>query len=452
MKKNNDLTRRAFLATTTTTAAWAITGFAAPNTAKVIPGKLSPNEKMNVAAIGSGGKGLSDIMNVSHENVVALADPDWKNAAESFARLPDAKQYKDYRIMLEKHPEIDACTISTPDHTHAPAAFMAMNMGKHVYVQKPLTHTVAEARLLRQLAKDTGVVTQMGNQGRSNNGCRDLAEMLWDGAIGEVREVHAWSNRPIWPQGMKKRPKAKDVPEHMDWDLWLGCAPERPYHPAYAPFRWRGWWDFGCGALGDMACHIMDTPNLALKLGEATTFSVEAVSQEGLTDEAAPNKSVIKYEFPARGDMPPVTIYWHDGDNLPPRPEGIPEDQEIGGGDNGSLFIGSDGFLTAGTYSGEARFLPMERNKDYKRPEQTLARVKDENHAQNWIDGCKGGDAPSSNFEYSAPFTEFVNFGNVALRAGKKLEYDRVSGKITNDTSLNHHLTKEYRKGWELPC
>ena len=451
MKKHNDINRRAFLASTTTTAAWAMTGFAAPNAAKVVPGKISPNEKMNVAAIGSGGKGLSDIMACRNENVVALADPDWKNAAESFARLPDAKQYKDYRIMLEKHPEIDACTISTPDHTHAPAAYMAMNMGKHVYVQKPLTHTVAEARLLQGLAKETGVVTQMGNQGRSNNGCRDLAEMLWDGAIGEVREVHAWSNRPIWPQGMGKRPRGKEVPEHMDWDLWLNCAPETPYHQAYAPFRWRGWWDYGCGAMGDMACHIMDTPNLALKLYEAKTFSVEPVSQEGLTDLAAPKKSVIKYEFPARGDLPPVTIYWHDGGNMPPRPEDLPEETEMGEGANGSFFIGDKGYLTCGTYSGGVRLL-ADHAQDYKAPEQTLARVKDENHAQNWIDGCKGGDTPSSNFDYAAPFTEFINFGNIALRAGKKLDYDRVEGKIINEPSMNNLLTKEYRKGWELPC
>ena len=255
---NSTRTRRAFLATTTTTV--ALTGCATKmNTARVVPGVVSPMEKINVAGIGVGGMGRGDINGCTRENVVALCDVDWDRAGESFYKIPKAKQYKDYRVMLEEMgSEIDAVTVSTPDHTHAPAAYMAMKMGKHVRVQKPLTHTIKEARLLADTAKEMGVITQMGNQGHSGDGVRDLCEMLWSGAIGEVREAHAWTNRPVWPQGIDHRLKKQETPETMDWDLWLGTAPVVDYNGGYAPFAWRGWWDYGCGAIGDMAFHIMD--------------------------------------------------------------------------------------------------------------------------------------------------------------------------------------------------
>jgi predicted dehydrogenase len=448
------LSRRAFLAATTTTTAVALSSCTTTNSARVVPKKVSPNEKINVAAIGAGGKGLSDILNCHKldENVVALADPDWNRAGEGFYKLPKAKQFKDYREMLEQMPEIDACTISTPDHTHAPAAYMAMNLGKHIYVQKPLTHTIAEARLLTQVAEKTGVVTQMGNQGNSGNGVRDMCEMFWDGAIGDVQKVYTWTNRPVWPQGIKDPLPGEAVPETMDWDLWIGGAPTRAYNAKYAPFNWRGWWDFGCGALGDMACHIMDAPYRALKLDEAKSYTVELVQQEGNTDQTAPNTSVIKYSFPARAGMPPVELFWYDGKLPVPYPEGLPEGEKLGGGSNGSLLIGADGMLTAGTYGGEARFLPSARMKDYKRPAQTLARVEGENHTKNWIDGIKGGAKPGSSFDYSGPFTEMVNFGNLTVRTGKKLDWDVVEGRVTNDKDAATLISKEYRKGWELPC
>ena len=448
--RESKMTRRAFLAAATTTATLAFSGWAAkPNTARVIPRKLSPNEKLNIAGIGVGGMGRSDIMNCRSENIVALCDVDWKKAEETFHDLPDPKKYKDYRKMLEEmDKEIDAVTVSTPDHMHAPAAYMAMMMGKHVRVQKPLTHTIAEARLLAKTAKETGVVTQMGNQGHAGDGVRELCEMVWAGAIGEVKEAHIWTNRPIWPQGMPKPLPGRPVPEELDWDLWIGVAPMRPYNPGYAPFKWRGWWDFGCGAIGDMACHIMDPAFWSLKLGEAPEYSVEVLTQEDMTEQSPPKKSIIKFTFPARADMGPVDIYWYDGGLLPPRPEGVPEDQKLGDGDNGSLFIGTKGVMTSGCYGGESRLLPDELMQDYKRPEPTIPRIPDGNSYANWIACCKSGQQACSDFSYAGPLTEVANMGNVALLAGEKIVFDVASMKIKNNRAANRLLTKKYRKGW----
>ncbi len=449
----HELTRRAFLAAATTTAAAAV-GCARVNTATVVPGKHSPNEKINVAGIGVGGKGLGDIMSCRRENVVALCDPDKERAGEAFYRLPKAQQYADYRKMFdEMGDQIDACTISTPDHSHAPAAYLAMNLGKHVYVQKPLTHTVAEARLLTRLAAEKGVITQMGNQGHCGDGVRQLCEMLWADAIGDVSEAHIWTNRPIWPQGMMQRPAGEPVPETLDWDLWIGPAPMNPYSKEYAPWVWRGWWDFGCGASGDMACHIMDPAFWSLKLYEAESYTVKMVSQEGMTELSPPLKSVIQYQFPARGAMPPVTVYWHDGGNQPERPESIPADQKLGDGDNGSLFIGTSGYLTAGEYGGEARLMPDEKMAEYTKPDPTIPRIPGENPYQNWLDCIRSGEQPASNFSYAGPLTEVANMGNVALHAaGKTLEIDVKQLRVVNDADANQLLTKEYRAGWELPC
>ncbi|HOM48822.1 MAG TPA: Gfo/Idh/MocA family oxidoreductase, partial [Candidatus Hydrogenedentes bacterium] len=420
------LTRRAFLSTATTTA--LVAGYASGNplvnTARVIPRKLSPNERLNIASIGVGGMGHGDVMKCRSENIVALCDVDFKRAEETFYRLPKAKQYKDFRVMLEEmDKEIDAVTVSTPDHIHAPAAYLAMTMGKHVRVQKPMTQTIAEARLLAKTAKETGVVTAMGNQGHSGNGIREMCEIIWSGAIGQIRESHTWTDRPIWPQGIANRPAAQPVPEHLDWDLWLGPAPWREYSAEYLPFNWRGWLDFGCGAIGDMACHIVDPVFWALKLYEAPSYTVEVVQQTGLTQETFPNSSIIKYEFPARGDMDPVTVYWYDGGLLPKRPEGVPENEKLGDGENGSLFIGTDGVLTTGTYGGDTRMLPAERMKDFTMPTPTLERIPDENPYMHWINACKNGTEAVSPFSYAGPLTEFANMGNVALLAGAKIEF-----------------------------
>jgi len=260
---------------------------------------------------------------------------------------------------------------------------------------------------------------------------RELCEMLWAGAIGEVKEAHIWTNRPIWPQGIEKPLAEKPVPETMDWDLWIGSAPFRPYNPGYAPFKWRGWWDFGCGAIGDMACHIMDPAFWSLKLGEAPRYTVEVLEQNGMNKQTAPKKSIIKYEFPERGDantpggrMGPVVVYWYDGGRMPKRPEGVPENQKLGDGDNGSLFIGSKGAMTSGCYGGESRLLPDERMKDYKRPDPYIPRVPGGNPYLNWLACCKTGEKAVSDFSYAGPLTEVANMGNVALWAGKKIEFD----------------------------
>ena len=452
---NHHFSRRAFLAATTLSTLAGVTRAQSPNTARVVPRKLSPNEKLNVAGIGVGGKGMHDIMSYKRENIVALCDVDLDRAGEAFYRVADARQYRDYRKMFdEMADDIDMVTIATPDHTHAPAAYRAMKLGKHVYVEKPMTHTVAEARLLAETAREMKVATQMGNQGHSGDGVRDLAEMIWAGAIGEVREVHIWTDRPggRWPHGSPKTPPpAEPVPDKMDWDLWLGAAPLRDYNSLYAPFKWRGWWDFGCGGLGDMACHIMDPAFFALKLGEAKTFSVEPVKQEEANDQTYPSNAIIKYQFPARADMGPVDVYWYENGLKPARPEGIPEGQRLGDDANGSLFVGADGWITAGEYGGEARLLPDVRMADYARPAKSLERVGGANHYRNFLEACKGGAPAVSNFDYAGPFTEMVLFGNIALRLNKRVEYDVNTMSVTNDPAAGVYLTKEYRKGWELP-
>ncbi len=452
--KDSKLTRRTFLAVSTTLAVGgtALAKKQKVNTASVVPRKVSPNQKLNIAGIGVGGQGKGDIMNCKSENIIALCDVDDKRAEETFYLLPDAKRYKDYRKMLEEmDKEIDAVIISTPDHIHAPAAYMAMMMGKHVRVQKPLTHTIAEARLLTKIAKETGVITQMGNQGHAGDGVRELCEMIWTGAIGDVKEAHIWTNRPIWPQGITKPLPKREIPPTMDWDLWIGPAPKRDYNPGYAPFKWRGWWDFGCGAIGDMACHIMDPAFWALKLYEAPKYTVEVLQEEGMNKQTAPKKSIIKYQFPARGDMPPVDVYWYDGGLLPKRPEGISADEKLGDGDNGSLFVGTKGYLTSGCYGGDSRLVPAEKMKDYKKPEPMIPRIPDENPFKNWIESIKANQKACSDFEYAGPLTEVANMGNVALWAGEKIEFDVASMKITNTKKANEYLTKEYRKGWEIP-
>jgi predicted dehydrogenase len=450
--KDYAITRRAFLAAATTSA--AVAASAQPNTARVVPRKVSPNEQLNVAGIGVGGKGLSDIMSCRRENIVALCDVDTNEAGEAFYRNPEAKQYRDYRKMLEEMgDQIDACTISTPDHMHAPAAYMAMMMGKHVYVQKPLTHTIAEARLLTETARKQGVATQMGNQGHSGSGVRELCEMVWDGAIGQIREAHVWTDRPgsRWPQGVGEMPEAQPVPESLDWDLWIGAAPMRPYHRDYAPRRWRGWWDFGCGALGDMACHIMDPAFWALKLADAPTISIEAIKAEQRNDQTCPLNCIIKFSYPARGEMNPVDVYWYENGQTPKHPVDLPVTETLGDGKNGSLFIGENGYLTSGEYGGKSRLLPESRMNDYQKPAATIPRVA--NHYRDWLDACKGGKtAPCSNFDYAGPFTQMVLLGNVAARLGRVVTWNAAEFCFPGDDEANALISKPYRQGWELPC
>ncbi len=409
-------------------------------------GYKSPNEKLNHAAIGAGGKGWTDINGCRTENLVAMADVDDKRAARAFKTFPNVPKYKDFRKMLDKEgSNIDAVTVSIPDHMHAPAAMWAMERGKHVYCQKPLTHTVWEARELEKAARKYNVATQMGNQGYSTDGARRCCEIIWAGEIGDVSEVHAWTDRPHWPQGPEVVPQEAPVPATLDWDTWLGVAEPRPYSPAYVPGSWRGFPDFGCGAIGDMACHILGTPNMALRL--TAPVSVECVEQEGKGKYTYPKKSVIRFDFPAREGMPPVKIFWHDGLKAQPRFEGIPPDELIGDKDiNGSLFIGDKGFVTTGCYGERTRLMPDARMKDYTFPPELLTRSP--GHYRDWIRACKGGAPACSNFSVASPFVEWMLLGVIALRFDGKLEWDASKMRFTNNSEANKYLKPHYRKNW----
>lgn len=411
------------------------------------------NERLNVAGIGVGGKGAGDVRDVARAgcNIVALCDVDEKRAGGTFDQFPKAKRYKDFRGMLEKRKEIDAVTVSTPDHVHAPASMMAMQLGKHVYCQKPLTHSVYEARRMAETARQQGVATQMGNQAHAGEPIRRAVELVRAGIIGKVHEVHTWTNRPIWPQGMKERPPAEPVPETLDWNLWLGPAPKRPYNSAYVPFKWRGWWDFGTGALGDMACHIMDMPYWALQLGAPQT--VEAVS-EGNTNESPPLWSTITYHFAARGDQPPVKFMWYDGYKGPDRekaPQNVPPEEVMEGEAPGKwdvVLIGEKGKMYFNRGNTNWVIKPESILEDFKPPEKTLPRVPNED--VEWVEACKGGAPALSNFAHSGPFTEMVLLGNVAIRTGQKLEWDAGNLRCPNVPEAERYIRREYRTGWSL--
>ncbi len=411
-------------------------------------GYKSPNEKLNIAAIGAGGKGNSDIQGCSSENIVAMADPDSKRAERMFRQYDKVPKYKDFRQMFDKETKnIDAVTVSTPDHMHGMASMWAMERGKHVFCQKPLTRTVWEARQLALAAKKYGVATQMGNQGYSNEGARQCCEILWAGEIGAVSEVHAFTNRPIWPQGLESLPKEAPVPDTLDWDVWLGVAASRPYSPGYCPHNWRGYPDFGCGALGDMACHILGTPNMALRL--TAPASVECVSQEGKSQYTYPKKSVIRFDFPARGSMPPVKIFWYDGLKEQPKLQGVPEGELLGDKDiNGSVFIGEKGIVTTGCYGERTRLLPSARMEEFKLPPQVLTRSP--GHYRDWIRACKGGEPSCSDFSVAAPFTEWMLLGVIAMKFEGKLEWDAAKMKITNHSEANKLIKPSIRKGWKF--
>lgn len=411
-------------------------------------GYKSPNEKLNIGGIGAGGKGYSDLAGCDTENIVALADPDEKQAKRAFEKYPKATKYKDFREMLDKEDRnIDAVTVSTPDHMHGSAAMWAMERGKHVYCQKPLTRTIWEARELAKAAERYKVATQMGNQGYSNEGTRQCAEMIWAGDIGPVKEVHAWTNRPIWPQGLETPPKDEPVPETMDWQTWIGLGHARPYSSEIAPFKWRGFYDYGCGALGDMACHILGAPNMALLLGAPE--SVECIKQEGKSDFMFPTASVIRFDFPARASMPPVKIFWYDGLKAMPKIDGVPEGELIGDRNiNGSLFVGEKGMLTTGCYGERTRLVPASKMQDYKFPPAMLTRSP--GHYRDWIRACKGGAPACSNFSIAGPFTEWILLGVIALRTEGKVEWDSERMRIPNNKDANKLIKPKIQNGWKF--
>ncbi|MDZ7370177.1 MAG: Gfo/Idh/MocA family oxidoreductase [candidate division KSB1 bacterium] len=425
-------------------------------------GKKAPSDRLNIAAVGVGGMGQNNVRACETENIVALCDVDEVYAGEVFKKYPQAKIYRDYRVMLEKQKDIDAVIVATPDHTHAVIAMAAMQLGKHVYVQKPLTHSVYEARKLTEAARYYKVVTQMGNQGHSGDGVRQICEWIWDGAIGDVYEVHAWTNRPVWPQGIEvDRPsEVYEVPPTLDWDLWVGPAPMRPYHPTYLAGKWRGWWDFGTGSLGDMGCHILDPVVAALKLkypvsveGNISTYFEKFFEPVTPKNEMYPRSSIIRFKYPARDGMPEVNVTWYDGGMMPPRPEELEQGRKMGDDDGGVIFVGTKGKLMCGCYAKGPRLIPETAMQAYKRPDPYLPRIPggENGHEQDWIRACKGGEPACSNFDYAGPLTEMVLMGNLAVRFPyERLLWDGENMQVLNNDEANAYVKREYREGWTL--
>jgi len=449
--KDKTLSRRDFMGAAAAIGAFTVV----PRHVLGGAGNTPPSEKLNIAGVGIGGQGGHDIDQFKDQNIVALCDVDWRHAAGTFGRYPKAKKYKNFREMLDKEDKnIDGVVVGTPDHLHAIVSMVAIKRGKHVYCEKPLTHTVREAKLLADAARAAGVATQMGNQGQASEQARLLCETIWDGAIGQVHEVHIWTDRPLnginkwyWPQGVN-RPEGHDpIPDTLDWDLWVGPAPMRPYvgHRTYNPFVWRGWWDFGTGALGDIGCHSMDAAFRALKLGYPT--SVEACCTL-VNDETYPVASRVTYEFPARGDLAPVTLHWYDGGMKPPRPAELEDGRKWD--TNGKLYVGDKGKIL------DYRIIPEVRQRDYGKPPQQLERSP--GHYTEWVIACKGGRPAGSNFpDHAGLLAQVVLMGNIALRPAlkgdmlnTKLYFDAEQFKFTNLPEANKYLTKEYREGWAI--
>ncbi len=422
------------------------------------PGQTPPSERLNIAGIGAGGMGGGDIQTVANlgANVVALCDVDDVRGAGVFNKYSSARRYKDFRVMLDKEAQnIDAVKVGTPDHIHAVASMAAIRAGKHVYCQKPLTHTLFECRELTKAARAAGVMTSMGNQGHATDGSRLTNEWIQAGIIGEVREVYVWSDRAgkHWKQGLGRPTETPPVPTTLDWDLWLGPVRERPYNPAYAPFSWRGWWDFGTGALGDMGCHIIDHPVWALKLGAPTAVE-STVTHDGtvlagnkLNFETFPVAATIYYEFPARGNLPAVKMTWFDGGLMPPTPAEMLPGQKLP--DNGVLYIGSKGKMYHGSHGGLPQLLPASLHEQANMVPKTMERSP--GHYEEWVRACKGGKKPVDNFDYAGPMTETVLLGVLAMRApGTRLEWDSENLKVKNVPEINQYTHIEYRKGWTL--
>ncbi|MHC4324404.1 MAG: Gfo/Idh/MocA family oxidoreductase [Planctomycetota bacterium] len=485
---NRRISRRQFLATAASTFAFTY-----------IPSSAwGANERFYLAGIGVGGKGFGEVRDLTRAGgtFAALCDVDDTRAGKTFKNFPGAKRYKDFRVMLEKEKGIDAVTVSTPDHTHAIASLMAMSLGKHVYCQKPLTHSIYEARIMARAADYYKVQTQMGNQAHAGEPIRRAVEILRAGIIGPVRQVHAWTNRPVWPQGQKalderKRLAGGPKPADLDWDLWLGPAPMRDYNACYVPFKWRGWWDFGTGALGDMACHIMDMPYWALDLG--SPLSVEAESG-GRTTETGPDFSTIKYRFARRASVgggglgaavgpkakvsqPAVKFVWYDGNkngrqNAPYELlEQATEEAKKSGADKqiadtggrrkkkkpaaidnpqrwDMILVGDDGMMLFKRSSTDWIVTPNSRAGRFAEVPKSIRRVTNED--AEWLEACKGGPKALSSFDYAGPLSEMVLLGNLAVRLGRKIEWDTKALRATNAPEADELVRREYRKGWDL--
>jgi len=448
---DNKINRRDFLKS-------AAVASAAPALLSIVPrhvlglGQTPPSEKLNVAGIGIGGKGAADLVELEGENIIALCDVDPNYAAKTVARYPGARFYTDYRLMLEKEKGIDAVVIATPDHTHAVITLAAMQLGKHVYTQKPLTHSVFEARALARAARDSKVTTQMGIQGHSAEGSRLICEWIRAGLIGEVTEVDAWCDLSYYPWGHAQwsskwgvRPEdTPPLPPGMDWDLWIGPAPMRPYHPAYHPLVWRCWWDFGVGMMGDRGVHTFDPIYWALELDAPE--SIEATSCS-LNPETHPLANLVTYRFPARGKRPPVKLTWYDGLRAP-RPEELEEGRTMPA-EGGSIFKGTKGKIMAGIYGDAPRIIPEKLMQEAQRPAETIPRVEG-SHEKDWARACKAGTKAGAPFEYSGPLTEVCLLGNVAKRLDARIYWDAENMRVTNNPAAEPLIRRVYREGWSL--
>jgi len=469
--KANGISRRGFLAGTIgSTLGFTIL----PRYVLGGAGFTPPSERLNVALIGAGSQGINDmraLLDCPDVQIVAVCDVSERTEArperEITGRLAgmrlvnqhnaekglskDAGKcagFSDFRVMFEKQQDFDAVLIATPDHNHAITTMWAIKNKKHVYCEKPLTYSIFEARKITEAAKEAGIVTQMGNQGHSGEGIRMTVEWIRDGAIGDVREVHAWSNHQgRWPNTPAERPKdTPSVPKGLDWNLWLGPRPKRPYHSAYHPAYWRAWWDFGNSTIGDMACHNLDPAFWALDLGHPE--SVEA-SSSNFNEETAPVAAIYYYQFPARGKMPPVKVTWYTSGILPQKPEELEEERLLTGGGNGILFIGDKGKIMCDGWGGTPQIIPQSKMREYKQPEKTIPRVAGDQFT-DWVNACKTGTKACSDFSYSGPMTEVVLLGNVALRTGKKLYWDAGNMTATNAPDAQRFINPGYHNGWTL--
>ena len=457
-ESNNSISRRKFINSVALTgAAFTIV----PRNVLGGKGYTAPSDKLNIGVIGVGGKGRSDMTTVSQtENIAAICDVDQRKVEETISKtkedgnmelaetLEKIPRYKDFRVMLEKEKGLDAITVSTPDHTHAVAAMAAMSLGKHVFVQKPLTHSVKEARILREAAKKYGVITQQGNQGHAGEGIRLVREWLEDDAIGDVNKVDCWTNRPVWETGMDRPTEIPSVPPSVDWNLWLGPAPFRPYHPDYMPWSWRAWCDFGTGALGDMGAHIYDIPYETLDLVYPTTVEASSTKFNG---DSWPVAEIIRYQFPERNGKPAVELTWYDGGTMPKRPEELEPGRKMGDNDGGILFYGSKGKIMCGCYGSSPRLIPETKMREYKQPAKTIKRSPGIH--QEWVEAIKNNEQATSNFEYGSRLVETMMIGNIAVRMAPKytvLDWDGEKGEFTNVPEANEYLIRDYTEGWSL--
>lgn len=415
------------------------------------PTQKDENKKLNLAVIGCGGRGHSDLSQVAGENIVALVDVDHRRAEQAFGQYPNAKKYIDFREMYDKHgKDLDGVVVATPDHMHAPAAMMGMKLGLHCYCEKPLTWSIGEARALTEIAAKNGLATQMGNQGAASPGFRNGVQLMRDGVLGEVKELHVWTNRPVWPQAIEAPSHGMPAPDGLDWDLWQGVAKHRPYHEAYLPFNWRGWYDYGTGALGDMACHTMHLPYLGLKLGAPT--SVVAQSSK-LFSDSFPATSKVTYQFPARDGLAPVTMYWYDGNPAvtPDRhhpPAGlVPDDVKLA--TSGAIIVGGKGTMySPDDYGGKYELFPRAKFANLPRPRSELGYVRGHHH--EWLMACRGQGTPVSNFAHAGPFTEMVLLGVLALRTGKTINWDAPGMTADGVPEAQQLIHREYHNGYTL--